>query len=115
MDLRVYKRVLTGDGGIMEQNTANHSRIPWTQIIGFVLSIALTFLAVWFGLYAGLAYNVMVALVFVLAFIQAAIQLFMFMHVTEGEGRWQVGKMMSAAFIALVIVIGSIWVLSNMH
>ncbi|MGE6754406.1 cytochrome aa3 quinol oxidase subunit IV [Rossellomorea sp. NPDC071047] len=99
----------------MEHNTANHSRIPWTQIIGFVLSIALTFLAVWFGLYAGLAYNLMVALVFVLAFIQAAIQLFMFMHVTEGEGRWQVGKMMSAAFIALVIVLGSIWVLSNMH
>ncbi|MBN8193679.1 cytochrome aa3 quinol oxidase subunit IV [Bacillus sp. NTK074B] len=98
----------------MSQHT-NHSGLPWTQIIGFILSIALTFLAVWFGLYTNLAYELIVAIVFVLAFIQAAIQLFMFMHVNEGEGRWQVGKMMSAAFIAIVIVAGSVWVLSNMH
>ncbi|CAN7212686.1 cytochrome aa3 quinol oxidase subunit IV [Rossellomorea sp. LjRoot5] len=98
----------------MSQHT-NHSGLPWTQIIGFILSIALTFLAVWFGLYTNMAYELIVAIVFVLAFIQAAIQLFMFMHVTEGEGRWQVGKMMSAAFIAIVIVAGSVWVLSNMH
>jgi cytochrome aa3-600 menaquinol oxidase subunit IV len=98
----------------MSHNT-NHSGLPWTQIIGFILSIALTFLAVWFGLYTNMAYELIVAIVFVLAFIQAAIQLFMFMHVTEGEGRWQVGKMMSAAFIAIVIVAGSVWVLSNMH
>ena len=98
----------------MSQHT-NHSGLPWTQIIGFILSIALTFLAVWFGLYTNLAYGLIVAIVFVLAFIQAAIQLFMFMHVTEGEGKWQVGKMMSAAFIAIVIVAGSVWVLSNMH
>ncbi|WP_034764174.1 cytochrome aa3 quinol oxidase subunit IV [Rossellomorea vietnamensis] len=98
----------------MSQHT-NHSGLPWTQIIGFILSIALTFLAVWFGLYTNLAYELIVAIVFVLAFLQAAIQLFMFMHVTEGEGRWQVGKMMSAAFIAIVIVAGSVWVLSSMH
>ncbi|WP_406686286.1 cytochrome aa3 quinol oxidase subunit IV [Rossellomorea vietnamensis] len=94
---------------------SNHSGLPWTQIIGFILSIALTFLAVWFGLYTNMAYELIVAIVFVLAFIQAAIQLFMFMHVTEGEGKWQVGKMMSAAFIAIVIVAGSVWVLSSMH
>ncbi|PFG04764.1 cytochrome aa3 quinol oxidase subunit IV [Bacillus sp. es.034] len=98
----------------MSQHT-NHSGLPWTQIIGFILSIALTFLAVWFGLYTNMAYELIVAIVFVLAFIQAAIQLFMFMHVTEGEGKWQVGKMMSAAFIAIVIVAGSVWVMSNMH
>ncbi|MGG3912556.1 cytochrome aa3 quinol oxidase subunit IV [Rossellomorea vietnamensis] len=98
----------------MSQHT-NHSGLPWTQIIGFILSIALTFLAVWFGLYTNMAYELIVAIVFVLAFIQAAIQLFMFMHVTEGEGKWQVGKMMSAAFIAIVIVAGSVWVLSSMH
>lgn len=98
----------------MSQHT-NHSGLPWTQIIGFILSIALTFLAVWFGLYTNLSYGLIVSIVFVLAFIQAAIQLFMFMHVTEGEGKWQVGKMMSAAFIAIVIVAGTVWVLSNMH
>ncbi|BCB05577.1 cytochrome aa3 quinol oxidase subunit IV [Bacillus sp. KH172YL63] len=99
----------------MGHNTSNHSGLPWTQIIGFILSIALTFLAVWFGLYTNLSYQLIVAIVFVLAFIQAAIQLFMFMHVTEGEGKWQVGKMLSAGFIAIVIVAGSVWVLSSMH
>ncbi|MEG9295647.1 cytochrome aa3 quinol oxidase subunit IV [Mangrovibacillus sp. Mu-81] len=100
---------------MMSNNTSNHSRIPWTQVIGFVLSIALTFLAVWFGLYMDLAYKLIVAIVFVLALLQAAIQLFMFMHVTEGEGKWQVGKMLSAGFIAIVIVAGSVWVMNSMH
>jgi cytochrome aa3-600 menaquinol oxidase subunit IV len=99
----------------MSNNTSNQSRIPWTQIIGFLLSVGLTFLAVWWGLYTDLARGTIVALVFVLAFLQAAIQLFMFMHVTEGEGRWQVGKMLSAGFIAIVIVAGSVWVMNSMH
>jgi cytochrome aa3-600 menaquinol oxidase subunit IV len=99
----------------MASKTANHNGFPWTQVIGFLLSIALTFLAVWWGLYTNLPYNTIVILVFTLAFIQAAIQLFMFMHVTEGEGKWQVGKMFSAAFIAIVIVVGSIWVMNSMH
>nr|WP_094048090.1 MULTISPECIES: cytochrome aa3 quinol oxidase subunit IV [unclassified Cohnella] len=89
---------------------------PWMQVVGFLLSVALTFMAVWIGMRAGLPYNTIIILVFVLAFIQAAIQLFMFMHITEGaHGIWQIGKMLSAAFIAIVIVAGSVWVLNSMH
>ncbi|GIP38541.1 quinol oxidase subunit 4 [Paenibacillus sp. J31TS4] len=100
----------------MENKAAGHSRFPWTQVIAFLFSIILTFAAVWIGIWANLSYRVIVAAVFALAFIQAAIQLFMFMHVSEGEhGIWQVGKMLSAAFLAFVIVAGSVWVLNSMH
>lgn len=101
---------------MMENNTARHNRFPLLQVIGFLLSIILTFAAVWIGIHSGLSYSNIVIFVFTLAFIQAAIQLFMFMHVSEGEdGIWQVGKMISAAFFALVIVAGSVWVLNSMH
>lgn len=99
----------------MSSNSAKHNHFPWSQVIGFLLSIGLTFLAVWLGLYTDLSLNTIVILVFGLAFIQAAIQLFMFMHVSEGEGNWQIGKMLSAAFIAIVIVVGTVWVLNSMH
>lgn len=100
----------------MANKSVDHKHFPWSHVIGFVMSIALTFLAVWLGLYTDLALNTVIILVFGLAFIQAGIQLFMFMHVTEGEnGIWQVGKMLSAAFIALVIVIGTVWVMNGMH
>ncbi|WP_214629676.1 cytochrome aa3 quinol oxidase subunit IV [Paenibacillus agaridevorans] len=100
----------------MENKTVNRNHFPWSQVIGFLLSIALTFIAVWVGRSLDLTYSAIVIIVFALAFIQAAIQLFMFMHVSEGEqGIWQIGKMISAAFIAIVIVVGSIWVLNQMH
>ncbi|OME75950.1 cytochrome aa3 quinol oxidase subunit IV [Paenibacillus sp. FSL A5-0031] len=100
----------------MVNKTVNRNHFPWSQVIGFLLSIALTFIAVWIGIRSDLTYRTIVILVFSLAFIQAAIQLFMFMHVSEGEhGIWQIGKMISAAFIAIVIVVGSIWVLNQMH
>ena len=100
----------------MQNNISKRNQFPWTQVIGFLLSIALTFTAVWLGIRNDLTYGTIAILVFTLALIQAAIQLFMFMHVSEGEqGAWQIGKMLSAAFIALVIVAGSVWVLNSMH
>ncbi|MBO1513389.1 cytochrome aa3 quinol oxidase subunit IV [Metabacillus bambusae] len=100
----------------MTNNTSNHNHFPWSQIIGFIFSIVLTFLAVWLGLYTDLPLNTIIIIVFSLAFLQAAIQLFMFMHVSEGEsGVWQVGKMISAALIAIIIVVGTVWVMTSMH
>lgn len=100
----------------MENKTVKPNSFPWSQVIGFLLSVALTFAAVWIGIRTELPYGTIVILVFALAFIQAAIQLFMFMHISEGEnGVWQIGKMLSAAFIGLVIVLGSVWTLNSMH
>ncbi|WP_099221646.1 cytochrome aa3 quinol oxidase subunit IV [Listeria costaricensis] len=101
------------------KNTANahaESGIPWKHIVGFALSIILTLLAVWVALYSTLDYNVKVVIIFIFAFIQAALQLLMFMHMTEGrDGRIQVGNILFAAFIAIVVVIGSYWVMEIGH
>lgn len=116
MDFRFHKRLSIRDGEIMEQKTEKHSHFPWSHVLGFLLSIALTFLAVWVGLYTNLSIQTIVAFVFLLAFIQAAIQLFMFMHISEGEHKlWQIGKMIASGLIAIIIVVGSVWVLTSMH
>ncbi|EUJ31014.1 quinol oxidase AA3 subunit IV [Listeria floridensis FSL S10-1187] len=90
--------------------------IPWKHIIGFALSIILTLLAVWVALYSSLDYGVKLVVIFIFAFVQAALQLLMFMHMTEGrDGRTQVGNILFAAFIAIVVVIGSYWVMEIGH
>ncbi|MBC8931927.1 cytochrome aa3 quinol oxidase subunit IV, partial [Escherichia coli] len=59
--------------------------MPWKHIVGFALSVILTLLAVWVALYSTLTTNVKVVIIFIFAFIQAALQLLMFMHMTEGR------------------------------
>ncbi|WP_394542692.1 cytochrome aa3 quinol oxidase subunit IV [Priestia aryabhattai] len=99
----------------MASKSANN-HFPWSHVIGFMLSIVLTLIALWVGLYTNLPFNTVVITVFILAFIQAAIQLYMFMHMTESKnGIWQSGNMLFAAFIAIVIVAGTVWVMGSMH
>lgn len=99
----------------MASNSAkNH--FPWPHVFGFALSIILTLLALWVGLGTNLSYTVIAIVIFILAFIQAGIQLFMFMHMTEGKNAiWQSANMMFAAFTAIVIVAGTVWVMTEMH
>ncbi|MBC1373270.1 cytochrome aa3 quinol oxidase subunit IV [Listeria booriae] len=104
----------------MAKNKANTAHaeegIPWKHIIGFALSIALTLLAVWVVFESTLDKSVIVTVIFIFAFIQAALQLLMFMHMTEGKnGRIQVGNILFAAFIAIVVVMGSYWVMEIGH
>ncbi|WP_163537165.1 cytochrome aa3 quinol oxidase subunit IV [Gracilibacillus sp. YIM 98692] len=92
----------------------NH--FPWNHLIGFVLSIALTLLAVFVAFNTDFSKTVIVWVIGILAIFQALIQLFMFMHVTEGkEGMINVVNMVYSIFLALVIVFGSIWVLTSGH
>ncbi|RDI41941.1 cytochrome aa3 quinol oxidase subunit IV [Falsibacillus pallidus] len=94
---------------------ASHTegRFPWKHLIGFVFSIVLTLIALWVGLYSGFSTKMIITFIVILAILQAVIQLFMFMHVTESEnGRFQTGTMLYAAFIAVAVVAGTIWVMS---
>lgn len=92
------------------------TRFPWKHLIGFLLSITLTLVALWAGLYAGFSMTVIITIITVLAMCQAVLQLLMFMHMTEGEGTIQTGTMLYAAFIGVVVVAGTIWVMSfGMH
>ncbi|MBA2874399.1 cytochrome aa3 quinol oxidase subunit IV [Thermaerobacillus caldiproteolyticus] len=90
----------------------HHETFPWKHVIGFVLSLVLTFAALWVVLSSGLATKLIIGIIVILAMLQASLQLFMFMHMTESDsGKIQTINMAYAFFIAIVIVIGSIWVM----
>ncbi|KAB8138965.1 cytochrome aa3 quinol oxidase subunit IV [Gracilibacillus oryzae] len=97
-------------------SSTHSSRFPWNHLIGFILSIALTLLAVFVKFYTSFSDSIVVWIIGTLAIFQALIQLFMFMHVTEGKEGWiNVVNMIYSVFLALVIVFGSIWVLTSGH
>jgi cytochrome aa3-600 menaquinol oxidase subunit IV len=90
----------------------HHETFPWKHIIGFVLSLVLTFAALWVVLSSGLATKLIISIIVILAMLQAGLQLFLFMHLTESDsGKIQTINMAYAFFIAVVVVVGSIWVM----
>jgi cytochrome aa3-600 menaquinol oxidase subunit 4 len=94
----------------------NEKGFPWKHVFGFLLSIILTLLAVWITFSTDLPTNTIITLIVVLAFCQAFIQLLLFMHMKEGEsGSWQATMIYYGIYIAIVIVAGSIWVMSLGH
>lgn len=94
----------------------NHHKFPLSHIIGFIFSLILTFAAAGIALKTDLSFNVIMWIIGTLAILQACIQLFMFMHLREGEdGKSNVVNMAYAVFMAFVIVAGSIWVMSSGH
>lgn len=93
-----------------------NTKFPISHVIGFLSSLALTFFAVWVALKTQLTFNTILVIIGSLAVLQAALQLYMFMHMNEGEdGRVQSINIVYAIFTGIVIVFGSLWVLSSGH
>jgi len=91
-------------------------RFPIVHIVGFLLSIAMTFLALIIALKTDFSKNTIMTFLGILAFGQAGLQLFMFMHMNEGEeGKAKIVHTVYAIFMAIVIVVGSIYVMTAGH
>lgn len=89
---------------------------PISHIVGFISSLLLTFAAVGAVFYTTLPLKTIMWVIGTLAVIQAGLQLYMFMHMSEGEdGKTNVINIAYAFFMAVVIVVGSIWVMSSGH
>ncbi len=87
-----------------------------SQVIGFISSILLTFAAIGLALKTDFSYSLKMNAIGTMAVVQAGIQLFMFMHVTEGKtGIWNVINIAFSVLMAIIVVVGSIWVLSSGH
>lgn len=86
---------------------------PMSHVFGFLLSLLLTFVAAAVALKTTLSSQVVMWIIGTLAIIQAGLQLYMFMHVTEGEdAKVNLINIVYAVFCAIVIVGGTIWVMS---
>lgn len=89
------------------------NKFPISHVIGFITSLVLTFAAVGIALKTSLPLKTIVWIIGTLAVLQAALQLYMFMHMNEGEdGKSQTINVLYGFFIAAVTVGGSIWVMS---
>ncbi|MBP1154255.1 MULTISPECIES: cytochrome aa3 quinol oxidase subunit IV [unclassified Paenibacillus] len=92
---------------------------PLGHVFGFILSLLLTFSAAGVALRTSLPFHTIMWIIGSLAVVQAALQLFMFMHVSEGEDRHtQVINIVYGILMAVIIVLGTIWVMSfgdHMH
>lgn len=96
---------------------SNHTKsFPLSHVIGFFMSLVLTFGAAWVALQSELSMKAVMWVIGSLAVIQAVIQLFMFMHMREGNDKLtNTINIVYAFFIAVVIIAGSIWVMSSGH
>ncbi|ALC90860.1 quinol oxidase subunit 4 [Bacillus sp. FJAT-18017] len=97
----------------MKNNTKS---FPLSHVLGFLLSLVLTFGAAWIAIGTSLPVQTIMWFIGTLAVIQAAIQLYMFMHLTEGGNKVVNNiNMMFSAFMIIVVVAGTIWVLTTGH
>ncbi|MGY4691304.1 cytochrome aa3 quinol oxidase subunit IV [Salibacterium sp. K-3] len=93
--------------------SGHNEKFPKSHIIGFFGSLVLTLAAAWAAVGSGLPVTWIIISIMVMAVIQAFIQLFMFMHISETDsGGWQISNMLHAFFIAAVVIAGSVWTMS---
>ncbi|WP_210366027.1 cytochrome aa3 quinol oxidase subunit IV [Bacillus sp. REN3] len=94
-----------------------HSKgFPISHVVGFFMSLVLTLGAAWIALQSSLSVKAVMWFIGSLAIVQAAIQLYMFMHINEGGNKVVNNiNILYSAFLAVVIVAGSIWVMTSGH
>lgn len=86
---------------------------PWHHVIGFILSIVLTLLALWMVQAHIARASGLLALILVLAALQIGVQLFFFMHVTESPGpKYHVMALSLGIIFTFAVVAGSVWIMT---
>ncbi|AJY77083.1 cytochrome o ubiquinol oxidase subunit IV [Paenibacillus beijingensis] len=90
----------------------SHGNIK-SYTIGFILSIILTIIPMVIVFNDLLNRTATIVTIMAAAVLQLIVQLFFFMHVREGERpRWNVMALILGLFIVVVIVAGSVWIMS---
>jgi len=105
----------------MARNIAAEKRTLQMYISGFILSIVLTlaaYLVVQTHLGSGnqvLSQPVVLTTILVFALAQLIVQLYFFLHLgEEKKPRYRLFTLLFAVGVVLIVVIGSIWIMSNL-
>ncbi len=94
-------------------NPSNAPMIPMKNLIGFILSLVLTFVALWLGLSGALSFAAVIVIILILACLQIAVQLYFFMHFTESDGPlYHVIALSLGLFFAICVIGGTIWIMT---
>lgn len=97
--------------GSPDSHERRHSIRPY--IVGYAASLVLTAIAFALALTHSLKYGPLLLILLGLAGLQIIVQLFFFMHVTEGERpAWHVAALVLALFFAFSFAFMSIWIMS---
>ena len=84
---------------------------PKSHVIGFISSIVLTLLAMTV-LVLDISFSAKMVILFVTALLQASLQLFLFMHISESEDKRELYiNIAYAAFVGIVTIVGSLLVM----
>ena len=85
-------------------------------ILGFGYSLILTIVPFILVKQDQISGNSALAVLFAFAATQCGVQLIYFLHVAEDKKPlWKLNSLFSAVFIVLLVVIGSIWIINNLH
>jgi cytochrome o ubiquinol oxidase operon protein cyoD len=88
-----------------------------SYIIGFVLSVVLTLIPFWIVL-GEVNIHIWLALtiIFGLGAVQIMVHVFYFLHVTvKAEEGWQVMSLVFTGILLLIVLVGSIWVMTHLN
>lgn len=84
---------------------------PKSHVIGFISSIILTLLAMTV-LVLDVSFASKMVILFITALLQASLQLFLFMHISESENKKELYINIGyAAFVGIVTIVGSLLVM----
>ncbi|MCF8566758.1 cytochrome C oxidase subunit IV family protein [Alicyclobacillus tolerans] len=86
---------------------------PWSHIVGYILSIVLTLIALWMVLGKTLTPRPLMTTIMILAGFQVLVQLVFFMHFWEALGpRYHMLALTLGGVFAVAIIAGSIWIMT---
>lgn len=99
----------------VSQFEAEHISLQ-SYVSGFISCLLLTALAYFAAVSDLFSDRVAIGVIAILAVIQCAVQLRKFLHVgTEFKPRWKLLAFVSMLIVVLIIVIGSLWIMSNLN
>lgn len=95
---------------------AHHHGSVRTYVIGFIWSVVLTLAAYFMVVSERFSYTTVIAAISILAVAQLLVQLVFFLHLgKESRPRWNAIVFSFMLLVVGIVVIGSIWVMNNLH
>lgn len=105
---------LLGDDD-MNQPKSEHGTMN-SYIVGFVLSLIFTAIPYYLVVSHAISGNILLATILLFAVLQMFVQVIFFLHLGRERGpRWQLVFFAGTVGIILMVVVGSLWIMSHLH